>query len=352
MRTSAVIAVLICTASIIPFKVGGGNSLVAIQQDQRLTPQEAVAAARPNGKPGSSFTVLKEIEANVDTRRIGDEALKEAQAHHIALYKDGILADVLRSGGFVLAETEPQTANVIALHLVSLGPDGVPNDASYGTDGIVKLADAQQLAKDTTEFVEQLYSTPSEALSLESRFYGGRFPEYGRSDEVSIFAVPRSLLKIGADPIEVREAAALYGHLALWGFRYAVTMPTFAASPMTAIQAAGAKWEALKREFLSGSHMDPHFDFDLENIRSRVELQKRVEVLTRLDKFMEDTLNKESNPDLVKANISVATIPLGIVEDTEGDQTHYNSGTGSLLVIYWQRLPAGGFAVRAIGEAG
>ena len=145
---------------------------------QRLTPQEAIAAARRNAKPGSSFTVLREVVANADTRRIGDQALEQAQAHKIELYENGILINILRSGGFLLAETDPRTNDVIALHLVSLEPGSAPKDFWLECPGVLKLADAEELVKDTTEFVEQLYSTPStEDSSLASRFYGGSFPE-------------------------------------------------------------------------------------------------------------------------------------------------------------------------------
>lgn len=353
MRKMGLIAAVICAACLIIPRKGRGTSL-STQHGARLTAQDAISVARRNAqKPGSSFTVLREIVANADTRRIGDQALEQARTHKVELYQKGILADVLTSGGFLLAETDPRTHDAIAFHLISLGSDGVPNDASYPCDGAVKLVDADALAKDTAEFIEELYSTPvSETVSLESRFYGGSFPEYGRSEEWSMFAVPRSLLKLGADPSEVREVAALDGGLQFFGFRYAVSMPVFAASPLAAIRAGEEKWESLKTEFLRNNRMPPDFHFDLENIRTKEQLQERIDVLRRLNTFIEQAIENEANPTLVKANISVATIPLGVAADTEDDQTRYNSGTRSLLVIYWQRLPTGGFAVRAIGEAG
>lgn len=351
VRKMVVIAAVICAGClVIPFR-GEGISLGVTQQSQQSTPQEAIDAARRNSKPGSSFTVLREIVANADSRRVGDRALKEAQAHHIELFQNGILVDFLRSGGFLIAEYDPKTANVVALHLVSMRSDGVPNDTFYPSDSVVKLADAEELVKDTTEFVEQLYSTPApEALSLESRFYGGRFPDCGPPpiEECTLFAVPRSLLKLGADPNEVREVAALSGDLAMWQLRYAVSMPAFAASPLVAIQASESPME----EFLRNNHLDPDFDFDPENIRSKEQLRERIDLLRRMDKYLEEALGKEANPAFVKANISIATIPLGIVADTENGQVIYSSGGASLLVIYWQRLPTGGFAVKLIGEAG
>jgi hypothetical protein len=334
----------------------GGISFGMAQQGQRLTPQKAIAAARRNAlTPGSSFSVLKKIVANDDTRRIGDQALEQARTHKVKLYESGILADLLRSGGFLLAETKPRTNNVIAFHLISLGSDGVPKDSLEPCHGVVKLADAKELVKDTTEFAEALYSTPaSEASSLESRFYGGSFPECGPSKECDQFAIPSSLLKLGADQSEYREVVALFGGLQLLGFRYAASMPVFAASPLAATQATEEKWETLQAEFLRSNHMAPDFDFDLENIRSKEQLRERIDVLRRLDKFMEAALMNEANPALVKANITVATICLGvgIYDGLEEGQMLYGSGTASLLVFYWQRLRTGGFAVKIISEAG
>jgi hypothetical protein len=349
MKKIGLIAAAFCLVCLIrPLK--GREILPGMAQDgQRLTPEEAIDTARHNSKAGSSFTILREIVANADTRHIGDQALEQARAHQIELYRNGMLADLLRSGGFLLAETEPRTNNVIALHLLTLGPDGVPKDAFDPCRGAIKLADAEELVKETTEFAEQLYSTPStQTLSLEGRFYGGSFPECGPSEECTLFSVPRSLLKLGVAQKEYQEAAALYGGLAIWQFRYAVSMTAFAASPLAATQAA----ENPVLEFLRNNHMDPDFHFDLENIRSEEQLRQRIDVLRRLDKFLEEALRNKVDPDLVKANISVATIPLAVDGDTRNGQVLYSSSMASLIVIYWRRLPKGGFAVHLISEAG
>lgn len=347
------IAAAICVVCLIrPFK-GREISLGMAQDRQRLTPQAAIDAARPNSKAGSSFTVLREILANADTRRIGDQAIEQARTQQIELYKNGILADLLRSGGFLLAETELATNNVIALHLLSLGPDGVPKDAFWGCHGVVKLADAEELVKDTTEFTEEIYSTPpSEASSLENRFYGGNFPECGQSEECTLFAVPHSLLKIGADKNEYREAVALYGGLNLLGFQHAVSMPAFAANPLEATRAAAERFETLKAEFLRNNHMDPDVDFDLENIRSKEQLRERIDVLRRLEKFLGNALRSGAEPALVKANISVAAISSGVGAYARDGQVLYGTDAATVIVIYWQRLPTGGFAVHLISEAG
>jgi len=328
----------------------GGVSLGMAQQGQRLTRQEAIAAARRNAKPESSFTVLREIFANAATRRIGDQALEQAQARKIELYQNGILADFLRSGGFLLAETDPRTNSVVSFHLVTLERSGVPENLVTGSG--TNLVDTQELVKNTAELVEQLYSTPStEDSSLASRFYGGNFPQADLF-QGTLFAIPNSLQKLGANPNEVREAAALYGGYLFWAPRYALSMPAFAASPVAAENAAEDKRNMLTAEFMRSNHMDPNLDLDLDNIRSKRQLQGRVELLTRLDKFLEDALKNEGDPTVVRANLSIATMPLGVDVDLSRDEGHYGSSTPSMFMFLWHRLATGGFAVKMISEAG
>jgi hypothetical protein len=353
LSTARVICVL-CLATLLN---GEAISFVVAQQGEHLTAQQAIAAAQRNAiKPSSSFSVLREILANDETRRAGEQALENAKAHKVDLYGNGILIEFLLSGGFLVAETEPLTNNLIALHLVSLGFDGAPKDfPAECHHGVVKLADAQAVLKDTAELVEQLYSTPaSEASSLESKFYGGTFPECDPIEECTLFAIPRSFLKLGADLSECKEITALYGGYELLPIRYEVSMSNFSADPVAAIQATEEKMDALQKEFLQANHMDPHLDLDPAKIQNKEQLQERIDLLRRLNRFMEEGLKSDADPALVKANISVATIPLGVGQESlfgEDDKTQVVSVTASLLMIYWQRLPAGGIALKYISES-
>jgi hypothetical protein len=336
---------------------GEGISFVAAQQGQQLTAHQAIGEAQRNAiKPGSSFSVLREIHANDDTRRVGEQALKNAKAHNVNLYGNGILIEFLLSGGYMLAETDSLTGNLIAMHLVSLGFDGAPKDFPEECHGDVKLADAQAVLKDTEELVGQFYSvSASEDSSLVSKYFGGTFPECDPIEQCTLFAIPRSFLKFGADLSECKEITALYGSYALLPIRYAVSTPSFSADPVAATQAAADKLEVLERKFLRANHIDPDFNLDdLEKIGSKEQLRERIDLLRRLIKYMEAGLKIEADPTLVKANISVAAIPLGVDQESlfaEEDKTQLVSSTASLLMIYWQRLPAGGIALKYISEA-
>ena len=128
-------------------------------------------------------------------------------------------------------------------------------------------------------------------------------------------------------------------------------MPIFAASPVTALNVAADKENTLKAEFLRSNHVDPDLDLDLDNIRSKMQLQERITLLKRLDKFLEDALKNDSDPTIVRANLSIATMPLGTGATSGLGDGIYSSSTPSMFEFFWQRIPTGGFAVKMISWA-
>ena len=347
MRKVDLLAAVTCAVCLTILFMGEISPAMA-QDGTRLTAEQAIAAARRNAKPGSSFTVLWEVVANADTRRIGDQALEQAQAHKIELYENGILVNILRSGGYLLAETNPRTNNMVATHLVLMEAGGAVKDVQTECHGVVKLADAGELVKDTAELVKQMYSTPStEVLSLASRFYGGSFPD-GDQFPDDLFAIPDFLRKPGANPNEVREASALFWGYLSWTVRYTLSMPAFAANPAVAESAAEKERDTLKAEFLQSNNMDPNINLlDFDNIQNERQIQERIELLTRLDRFLEDSLRKEADPAVVRPNLSILTMPLGVDVDLTQDGQYVSTSPPKSLFL-WHRLATGGFAVKEI----
>jgi hypothetical protein len=339
---------IICLACLIMLFISGGSSLAMAEEDPHLTAEQAITAARRNAKPGSSFMILREITASADARRVGDQALAQARADKIDLYENGILINILRSGGYLLAETNPQTNNIVAMHLVLMEAGGAVKDVQTECHGVVKLADAGELVKDTAELVKQMYSTPStEESSLASRFYGGNFPESDQHPDC-VFAIPNILRRPGANPNEVREASALFWGYALWEVRYALSMPAFAASPAAAGDAAEKKRDTLKAEFLKSNNMDPNFNpVDVDNIQNEKQFREWIELLTRLDRFLEDSLRKEADPAVVRSNLSILTMPLSVDVDLSQEGQYVSTSPPKLLFL-WHRQATGGFAVKEI----
>jgi hypothetical protein len=128
MKRVGVIVAIICLAGLINPVHARGNSLAMAQEFPHLTAEQSLAAARRNAKPGSSLNILREIVANSDTRRIGDQALKQAKAHKIEVLENGRLINILRSGGYLLAEVDPRTNNIVAMHLILMEAGGAVKD--------------------------------------------------------------------------------------------------------------------------------------------------------------------------------------------------------------------------------
>jgi hypothetical protein len=339
---------IITFACLIMLFISQANSLAMAQEFPHLTAEQAIAAASRNAKPGSSLKILREIVTNADMRRIGDQALEQAQMHKIELLENGRLVNILRSGGYLFAEIDPRTDNIVAMHLILMEAGGAVKDVESTCHGVVTLADTAEVIKDTVELVKQLYSTPStDESSLASKFYGGNFPDADQFPD-SLFIIPDSLRKLGAKANEVREAAALFWGYALWATRYALSMPAFSASTAATEDAAEKERDTLKAEFLQNNNMDPNINpIDFDNIHSEKQLQERIELLTRLDRFLEDSLRKKADPAVVGANLSVLTMPLSVDVDLNQAGQYVSSSPPKSLFL-WHRVATGGFAVKEI----
>jgi len=295
--------------------------------------------------------------ADDDTRRIGEQSLKLAHDQKVELNDESIWARVLISGGFFIAETKPQANKVIALHSIYVGSHGSPidfmepndKDKDIRLDGI-DLDDAKVLVKDAAEFTEALYTTPLSGISsLLSRYYGGHFPECDPND-CTMFKIPRSLLNLGADPSECREAVVLEGYSVLLLMRYAASLPIFAASPLEATREAGDKVGKIQAEFFRNNHLPPDFDVDIENVSSNEQLRERIELLRNFNGYLEDALKNKTDPVLIKTNMSLVTFPFAIGQGDPfvgDDNTTYGIGDGGLASI-WRHISAGVFVLNTI----
>jgi hypothetical protein len=339
---------MICSACLIVLFMIGGDSTAMAEEFPHLTAEQSIATARRNAKPGSSVTILWEISSDADRQRIGGQALEQAQTQKIDLFENGILINILRSGGYLLAETDPRTNNMVATHYVLLEVGGAVKDTRTECHGVVKLADVEELVKDTVDLVNQVYSTPSiDELSLASRFYAGSFPDADQFPD-DLFAIPHFLRKPGAKPDKVRKAAALYWGYLFWPARYALSMPAFAANPAATGDAAEKKRDTLKADFLRRNKLDPNINLiDLDNIQSEGQLQERIELLTRLDRFLEDSLRSEADPVVIGANLSVLAMPSSVNVDLN-QVGQYVSSSPPKCMFLWGRVATGGFAVKEI----
>ena len=164
----------------------------------------------------------------------------------------------------------------------------------------------------------------------------------------SLFTIPDFLRKPGAQLNEVREAAALFWGYLSWPSRSALSKSAFSASPAAAGDAAEKERDTLKAEFLQSNNMDPNINpVDFEKIQSEQQFQERIELLQRLDRFLEDSLRKKADPAVVGANLSILTMPLRV--DVDPNQAgQYVSSSPPKCLFLWTRVATGDFAVKEI----
>jgi len=94
--------------------------------------------------------------------------------------------------------------------------------------------------------------------------------------------------------------------------------------------------------------MDPNINLvDLDDIQNERQLQERIELLTRLDRFLEDFLRKEADPAVVRQNLSILTMPLRVDVDLNQEGQYVSTSPPKSLFL-WHRLATGGFAVKEI----
>lgn len=356
----ALVIVFSCTSVESPAQAASSSDTLqngVVLSRSKLTSDEAVAAVRSKEtNPGSSlFQVIREPDSNVAMREAAQRSLREAFSHHVSLYSNGIFLDLLTTGGFLILEVDATTGNATSLHMVSSGTDGRAVIESHAISGNVSADLAQQLIKETDGFVDVLFATPLNVRMLESRFYGGRFPDSDKSEEESFFAIPPGIRKIKADPSEIRELAALFGAVHFWPIRYAISMPIYPANPTGALDLAWKEQEALLKEFMhrkDGNSDLIHDLQELESVRTSEQLRDRVATFTRLKDFLEQKLQAQEDSPTFAANRSISTIALVLGSLEPPEEISYPVMTASGIIIDWKLLNTGDLVVAQVSLAG
>jgi hypothetical protein len=324
-----------------------------------LTPDQAVAAARSYGrshkdrysskpKGKTSFEVIREIDANAQTREVARQAREAAASLHVKVHEEYLYLSLLERGGYLILQAQVKTGNALMLYLVSTGADGRPAVEPYPLRGkeISGLVARELIAKNA-EFVGRLYDTPLADLSkLKSSFEGGYFPEYDNEEGESFFAAPRSLRKTAADESAVQELAGLMGAYMFWWTRDAVTMPVYAANPIYALKTAVDKHEALTKEFARKNNLDPNFDYEsFWSGQTAPKLQNLIAGFRRLDEFLESEVQPHCATQTFVVNKSLSTIGLDVGLETYLGKDHYEVVTEPALGVAWRRGSTGEWAV-------
>jgi hypothetical protein len=356
---------LLCCCLLSPMALLANDGTPQGSGSVSLTPDQAIAAAHSfehrhreyletKDKGATSFEVIREIDANAQTRKVALQAREAAASLHVKVHEEYGYLGLLERGGYLLLQTEGKTGNALALYLVSSKPYGRRTVVARPLLGEKKMSGstAKELIAKNAEFVDRLYDTPLRDVGkLKSHCEGGHFPEYGNEDEVSYFGIPRIFRKTDADEDAVQELAGLMGAFTFWWTRYAVSFPVYAANPMYALKTALDKHEALVKEFMQKNKQDPKFTYDPEGLvtaHTPAQLPDLIALYRRVDDFLESKAQSQCATPTFAVNKSLSTIALQLGLDTTFGKDTYAAVTEPALEVGWKRGGNGDWAVMLV----
>lgn len=326
---------------------------------QELTEEQAESLLRAKvaGPPGVEFVTLRKFDGTANTRSVAQKCLDAVKSQHFEMYGDGVLANLLRTGGFVVLEFDAKTQLATHVHLVTLDETGSATIHSEIVDGQLSKSEALALSRVSESFSSAVLLPLSPRLNEAWRAFGGVAPPTytGHNDQDGYFAIPARLTEFTTQPDELMEISTLHAALGLWAIRYAPSLAIFAGSPFEALKRAHDEQFRLMKKFLEQKKEKPDFIYallDLDSIDTHDKLRQRIQWLRELNTFLNQHSSSHASAEIREANISIATIPLfmGVMRQ-EPDRVFAVMGASG-MISEWTKTETGEFIPIDVSEGG
>jgi len=321
-----------------------------------MTENQAITLLRSKsqGAHGDSFTAIGTVAPK--SAQLAEKSLIEARTKHLDLFGNGILLDLMRSGGYVVLQSDSNSDKATELHLVARNAAGEFRVESTEVAGELSRSDAQALVKKSEEFSSAFSGTVGSRMdSLLRTFSGENISAPGTADERGYLGVPDALRRVSPGIDELVELKSLYAAVQLWPIRHASWISTYAANPYAAVGVAKGNLLRLEKDFFSTRGKGPNFIYDildLDSVRTREEFQARVQWLKELNSFLDERDSAQMDSPAYKSNVSISTIAyqLGVTKEATGNVYFVMNTSG--LIMGWTRTPGGDFLLRglSVGE--
>ena len=340
-----------------PLHAGGQAPGPTMTLDQAYSLLRSHRTDSPGTKP--ELTLIRRVEAAPGGPQVAQQALQEAQSRHFAAFDDGILVDFLRSGGFIVLESDSKTGSALQLHLVSQDASGASAMQSFNLQASMTKAEALQLLERAGALSDSFFGPPGTMenfVRITSRFGDGRTPSFGGLDGPMCEAPSKSLLELATQPGELSELTSLACAVYLWPLRHSLALPFYAASPAEAVYAAGAELNKLVEGYPPARGNEANYVnglLDMHSMKTREELAARIQSLRSLAAFLDQHSPLDFDSPTWKANALITQIPLasGSGQDEEGVPGRaFSVLTAPGLLTIWSEPRAGLFVLRVIGE--
>jgi hypothetical protein len=333
------------------------------QETAMMTEEQALSILRSkrDSAPDAGFVVIHKIEPDASARKVGAEALAEARAQKVELYENGVLAHLLRAGGYVVLEYNQRSDMAVLLYIVTQDeageplidplPVAPPEEASDSDSdsppawGKMSKDDALMLIKRNEEFSEAFFHSPVSKVCDAARKFGGTPADaYTTTDDPLCGEIPEKLEKVAAPPDEVQDLVNQAAGPIWFTQRYAMTLPIYSARPVEAECQAEEAFEKLIAEFAeeekeSSSCIDD-MDLEFNSIATYDQLLEHIHCLKAFNAFLETRLANRLNSPAYRANLLLSKVPLNIdVDDGRGRADMIMTAT--LLVSGWSHTESG-----------
>src|SRR5205823_387301 len=324
------------------------------------TEDEAISILRTRGSsvPGAEFVVVRKLEPAPSAVRVAQQSLQKAKSLQLNLYSNGILADLIRAGGFVVLEHDKKSDMATKLHLVTSDEAGRAVVKSENVDGGLGRSEALTIIDRSAQFSEAVFSSPSSQMGqILRKFSGTDIATLDIPDSQGYLAIPETVKKLTARPEELAELTSLSSSLQLWTLRCALAMPVYPANPIAAVQQSNNKLSELAQGFLAEKGKKGGLDsidhlVDLHSIQTHDELTMRLQRLRELNSFLDKRFPLPLDSATYKANASISTIPLNLGVMGQDVDHVYGVMTAPGLISLWKRAESGEFVLRglSVGE--
>ena len=317
-------------------------------QDRALS----ILRSQVTNPPNLGFVVVRELEPSEGTRHAAQASLDEARLKHLAVYGEGVLLDLMRTGGVTVLEFDEKSDIATRFHLVTLDEAGKAVVQSHDVHGKLTRSEVLMLLGRNAKFSDAFLVLPDSEMKQIARDFGGTETALGAPDGQGYFGVPEAVRKLTTRPEEVSDLADLSSALQLWPARHSLATTIYAASPVDAIRSARDKQLRLVKESLSAKGKDVDFFYDLldlNSIRTRGELLDRLQWLREITSFLDSRNPLDLASPTYKANVLISGVPLeiGVQQDAE---RFYAIMTAPGIINIWTRAGTGDFVLKGISE--
>jgi hypothetical protein len=340
----------------LPPLANGQTGARTLTQDQVFSLLRARSTDSPKIK--LQFALVRKVDAAPGGAQAAADALQEAQTRHLDLYRDGILVDLMRSGGFLVLEYDLRTNTALRLDIVSVDGTGVPAVQSSELLESTSQTEALQLLDRAAIVSDPFFGRPGTAENFRevARDFGeSATRSFGSPEGPMCQVAPDALLAL-AKPEELSDLTSLACDIYLWPLRHSLAYPVYAANPHSAFMMAGAQLNKLIAQFPLAHGNEANFvnqQLDLSTIRTRDDLAARIETLRTLDIFLSQHSAVDYTAPTFVANAFISHIPLefGTDHDVDGiPGRSYGVMSAPGLMTHWSRTQSGTFALRIIAE--